>query len=375
MKSTASRHAWLYAALSVAVVLCSISEALSLIPPNGIVTVTHAAGRMGKVLALQIREDAQIAGVPPEELPRIRAVVRSEAEAASVECDLGGMTLIGGEAAPVKLDWLDIIIVEDIEEERGKEMLRTAFEGADGAILCDASHNEMVWMYDDANGSGEEEVCSISVPAAESKDLSKRLLAEIDAASSSSTLRHVVMRSTMVGVLDYASLLHTDLTPLLTRTIETIQGLSPGVSEEAAAAMGGEAALAGPRRAEEALRSSGINHTILRLGALTDDAGMVPLIFGMNDAILERRIDSTTTRRPPILSRSDAARVSVFLLKEASSLFTGLTVDCSWHPKYGRSSVGSEEAINAACRQDLMEALTKDILLFSFQNEMLSKSR
>ena len=330
---------------------------------------------MGKVLALQIREDAQIAGVPPEELPRIRAVVRSEAEAASVECDLGGMTLIGGEAAPVKLDWLDIIIVEDIEEERGKEMLRTAFEGADGAILCDASHNEMVWMYDDANGSGEEEVCSISVPAAESKDLSKRLLAEIDAASSSSTLRHVVMRSTMVGVLDYASLLHTDLTPLLTRTIETIQGLSPGVSEEAAAAMGGEAALAGPRRAEEALRSSGINHTILRLGALTDDAGMVPLIFGMNDAILERRIDSTTTRRPPILSRSDAARVSIFLLKEASSLFTGLTVDCSWHPKYGRSSVGSEEAINAACRQDLMEALTKDILLFSFQNEMLSKSR
>lgn len=341
MKLTAPRHAWLYAALGAAVAFNSISEAFSLIPPGGIVTVTHAAGRMGKVLALQIREDAQIAGVPAEELPRIRAVVRSEAEAASVACDLGGMTLIGGEASPVKLDWLEIIIVEDIEEERGREMLLAAFEGADGAILCDASHNEMVWSNDGTNGSGEEEVCSISVPAAESKDLSKRLLAEIDAASSSSTLRHVVMRSSM--------------------------GLSPGVSEEAAAAMGGEAALAGPRKAEKALRSSGINHTILRLGALTDDAGMIPLLFGMNDAILERRIDSTTTRRPPILSRSDAARVAIFLLKEASSMFRDLTVDCSWHPKYGRSSVGSEEAVNAACRQDLMEALTKDILLFSFQ--------
>ena len=140
-------------------------------------------------------------------------------------------------------------------------------------------------------------------------------------------------------------------------------GLSPGVSEEAALAMGGEAALAGPRKAEEALRSSGIDHTILRLGALTDDAGMVPLIFGIDDAILERRIDSTNTRRPPILSRSDAARVSAFLLKEASS-FKGLTVDCSWHPKYGRSSVGSEEAISAAGRQDLKEAVIEGCILF-----------
>ena len=335
MKVFTSRHSWLYAAVGAAVALCPLSKALSLAPHRKTIAITHAAGRMGKVLALQIREDAQISGVPAEELPRVRAVVRSEAEAASVECDLGGMTLIGGEVAPIKLDWFETVVVEDVAEERGKEMLRAAFEGAEGAILCDASHNEMVWSNDDANGG--EGVCSISVPAAENKDLSKRLLAEINAASSSSTLRHVVMRSSM--------------------------GLSPGVSEEAALAMGGEAALAGPRKAEEALRSSGIDHTILRLGALTDDAGMVPLIFGIDDAILERRIDSTNTRRPPILSRSDAARVSAFLLKEASS-FKGLTVDCSWHPKYGRSSVGSEEAISAAGRQDLKEAVIEGCILF-----------
>merc|ERR1712238_368311 len=49
-------------------------------------------------------------------------------------------------------------------------------------------------------------------------------------------------------------------------------------------------------------------YTILRLGALTDDAGMVPLVFGKDD--------STTNNRPPILSRADAARISTFLVRK-----------------------------------------------------------
>ena len=235
-------------------------------PNKNIVAITHAAGRMGKALALQIREDAELTRMPRDSLPTIKAIVRSEAEATSVQCDLGGVTLIGGKVAPIPLDWLETVVVEDVEGDEGRKLLQEAFEGAGAAILCDASHNEMVWQNennDAITNQDDREVCSISVPASENKDLSQRLLAEIEAASHSSTLRHVVMRSSM--------------------------GLFVDTSSEAAQAMGGEAALAGPRKAEEALRSTGLDHTILRLGALTDDAGMIPLIFGIEDSILEKR--------------------------------------------------------------------------------------
>jgi len=285
------------------------------------VTITHAAGRMGKLLALQIREDANIAG---KELPNIRAIVRSESEAFSVKCDLGGMQLKGNIPSFNSLDWLETVVVEDFNAENERLKLKASFEGADVAILCDSAHNEILW--DDNEGKGGEEVCSISVPAADNKDLSERILAEIEMASSSSTLSHVVMRSSM--------------------------GLHVGATSEAGMAMGGEVALAGARKAEEALKSSSLEYTILRLGALTDDAGMVPLIFSMDDSILKKRVDSTNTRRPPLISRADAARVCTFLSREAT-FFRGMTIDCSWHPKFGRSSVGTEEAIKAAARQDL----------------------
>lgn len=291
--------------------------------------ITHAAGRMGKLLALQIKEDAEISG---KETPNIRAIVRSEAEAMSVKCDLGGMTMVsGGNATPIPLDWLEVFVVENIKTDSGLSKLRDVFEGADLAILCDASHNEII-----LNGSNNDGVCSILVPAAESRDLSERLLAEINAAASSSTLRHILLRSSM--------------------------GLTAGAESEAGVAMGGKIALEGPLKAEEALKSSSIEHTILRLGALTDDAGMVPLIFGVEDSILLKRLDTgdgakTNGKRPPIVSRADAARVSTFLLKETET-FKGMTIDCSWHPKFGRSSVGTEEAMSAASRQDLK----KDVL-------------
>lgn len=301
-------------------------------PSPPVFVVTHAAGRMGKLLALQIKEDAEIQG---RDAPRIRAVVRSEEEARSVRCDLGGMRMSGGRAEPVPLDWLDVVVVEGVREGAGggpSRELRDAFDGADYAVLCDAAHNEIVWSAADGGG-GDEEVCSVAVPAVESRDLSERLLAEIDAAAASPTLRHVLLRSSM--------------------------GLAAGADSRAGAAMGGAVALDGPCRAEEALRRSRLDHTILRLGALTDDPGMVPLMFGRDDSILLKRIDTATASvRPPIMSRADAARVSTFLLKETDAL-KGMTIDCSWHPKFGRNSVGTEEAIQAASRQDLKRDILK----------------
>jgi len=289
---------------------------------NNVFVITHAAGRMGKLLALQMRENAQ---KTESELPCIRAIVRSDAEAMSVKCDLGGMTIKEGKVAPIKLDWLETIVVENIHQTSDQAKLHAAFQGAKAAILCDASHNEMVWSR--VNG---DDVCSVVVPAADSKDLSDRLLVEIDAAACSSTLKHVVMRSSM--------------------------GLALGEASEGGIAMGGKAALDGPRKAEKALKSSSLDYTILRLGALTDNAGMVPLVFGTDDSLLEKRVDSTNTRRPPIISRADAARASIFLLNE-STYFKGMTIDCSWHPTFGSSSVGTEEAMKAAARQDLKKEI------------------
>ena len=63
-----------------------------------------------------------------------------------------------------------------------------------------------------------------------------------------------------------------------------------------------------------------------------NDAGMVPLIFGKDDSILLKRVDGTSTRRPPIISRAEAARLSTFLSQDADG-FKGKTIDCSWHPE------------------------------------------
>lgn len=359
----------------------SIVEALSAVAPpkNNVIAITHAAGRMGKVLALQLREDAALRyqstkvddeaetegnNCPDEAyLPKIRAIVRSESEAYAVKCDLGGMKMIGGSAQPIALDWLETIII-DSEDERSAK-LKDAFEGCRAAILCDASHNELVWTEECDVEDINMDYCGFAmiVPASESRDLSKRLLEEIDATSYSSTLEHVVLRSTMglaVAQAAQAQRLYMEQQPLL-----PFEG---DVDWEALArAMGGEAALVGPREAEKVFHrlaetcSSNRRHTILRLGALTDDAGMVPLVFGSNDSILIKTDDGTNNFRPPILSRADAARVSTVLVREddneslAAPWGNGnlLTVDCAWNYAYGRDSVGREEIVSKAARQDL----------------------
>ena len=394
--------------------------------PSNVIAITHAGGRMGKLLALQLREDAEFRRLDrngdlpvlaeQEEgnsngdgddndddndnandkngdnaLPRIRAIVRSEKEAYSVKCDLGGMTTVGGGGAkPNNLDWLETVVIDaDLEASERASLLKKAFKGCRAAILCDASHNELVWNGNETAG-GE---FSVVVPAAESRDLSKRLLEEINAASDSSTLQHVVLRSTMGLEVSLAAAAHR-------RYMDTVEpaGAAPLEGaidwEKLARAMGGEAALAGARESERAFRKMAeqkpsCRHTILRLGALTDDAGMVPLVFGNKDSILIKTTDNGTENyRPPILSRSDAARVSTVLVRKdhgdvgdsnSNAAVNGdsnatfgvngdsnagtntniVAVDCAWHPKYGRDSVGREETVSAAGRQDLKKAILK----------------
>jgi len=393
--------------------------------PSNIIAITHAAGRMGKLLALQLREDAKFRRLDrhgdlpviakqeegngngdsnanaedndnaningDDNLPRIRAIVRSEKEAYSVKCDLGGMTTVGGGVAkPNHLNWLETVIIDsDLEASEKASLLKESFEGCRAAILCDASHNELVWN-DNETAGGE---FSVVVPAAESRDLSKRLLEEINAASYSSTLQHVVLRSTMGLEVSLAAAAHR-------RYMDTVEPAGAPLEgaidwEKLARAMGGEAALAGARESERAFRkmaeqNPSCRHTILRLGALTDDAGMVPLVFGNKDSILIKTTDDGTENyRPPILSRSDAARVSTVLVRKdegndesnsnaavncdsnatfgvngdgdsnADTTVNIVTVDCAWHPKYGRDSVGREETVSAAGRQDLKKAIRK----------------
>mmetsp|Transcript_30564 Transcript_30564/g.34237 ORF Transcript_30564/g.34237 Transcript_30564/m.34237 type:complete len:134 (+) Transcript_30564:326-727(+) len=119
---------------------------------------------------------------------------------------------------------------------------------------------------------------------------------------------------------------------------------------------------------------------------------MVPLVFGKNDSILIKTADDgTTNNRPPILSRADAARISTFLVRkndnnddrssssssseenDADSDLYGnnddarddtnlTTIDCAWHPKFGRDSVGREETMSRAGRQDLKKEMVEALL-------------
>ena len=60
-----------------------------------VVTVTHAAGRMGVSVVGQLRESGQLSG--EEEELGIRAVVRNEREASRLKLDLCGAVLRNGE--------------------------------------------------------------------------------------------------------------------------------------------------------------------------------------------------------------------------------------------------------------------------------------
>lgn len=301
---------------------------------------------MGKLLASQIHEES----LENNETVRIRALVRSEEEALSVRCDLAGMVTVGGVGRPRDADWLQVRVIADGNEDVAAQM-EQAFEGATAAVLCDAAHNELVRQNDEGGR------WSLRVPARDQADLSERLLGEVRAAQKSSTLQHLVLRSSMG--LSLWKRLSPEERDEDDDEDENDDSVDTTVAEACVQVMGGPQALVGLARAEAALSSSSssIDTTVLRLGALTDHPGPMPLVFGRgDDAILLGRVEGDTdARRPPMISRADAARVAATLVRRRRPVERGtaVVVDCAWVANMGRSSVGSEEALRAANRQDI----------------------
>ena len=298
-----------------------------------VVVVTHAAGRMGMLLTALLHE-----GASKEDLT-VRAVVRTDAEATKLRCELFGMRLVNGsmvvnpEADSDENAWLKPVVVG---AGAGEEALRPLFDGATEAVLCSAAHTELV---SDARNVVREYM--VSVPEAEAEAQSSRLLAEIKACAASKTLEHVVLRSTM-GVTCAAR----------------CDADACDIDESwAVERMGGGRAMAAAMEHEAAMKRTKVPHTIVRLGALTDGAGNVPLAFGADDSLL---LQSAGGSSPPYLSRTDAARVAVDVLRKAKeySSLNGATLECAWGYKWGRGSAGTDEAMQAVARQDIVvEAL------------------
>ena len=59
-------------------------------------------------------------------------------------------------------------------------------------------------------------------------------------------------------------------------------------------------------------------------------------------------------REPPLISRNDAARLVVELVRRGLPQLGNATVDVAWQDKWGTSSAGTEEASRCAGRQDLV---------------------
>ena len=347
-----------------------------------IVVITHAAGRMGKLLALQIHEDPDLI---QDGYTKVRAVCRSDEEAIAICCDLGGIVLRDGQPHAIPCDWLETVVIsdqalEDVDDEDDvTHRLNAVFADATAAVLCDASHNELEWQDGGSKDSNGTQDFRVRVPSSEivkNSELSSRLLKEIAAAATSNTLQRIIVRSSMGCGLEKS---HED------QNDDTLYDM-----------MGGDVALTGPKLAElqttklfaqpndfeqNDTMNPGQSCVILRLGALTDDAGMVPLMFDGTgkDVLLQQRngrnsnSDTTTTSvsasssattttpmlHPPILSRADAARVSVALVKAPWFGPQFAIVECAWMHKYGRNSVGTEETVQHAQRQNLQaEILT-----------------
>ena len=95
---------------------------------------------------------------------------------------------------------------------------------------------------------------------------------------------------------------------------------------------------------------------MLRLGALVDSAGGIPLAFGKGAEQLLERCADETAREPPLISRNDAARLVVEVISRGLTQLSNVTVDAAWEAKWGMSSAGTEEAARRASRQDVVAA-------------------
>ena len=304
-----------------------------------VVVVTHAAGRMGLSLVGQLREmwaRAPPAWASPDAALRVRCVVRSDAEAAAMRTTLGGVVMRGGVAEPASaLPDLDVVVAPDAPGDAEDAALDGALAGASAVVLCSAAHAAL-----EANDRG---AYNVRVPRAEAAVAARRLGAEIAAAARAPLAgpRRVVLRSSAgVGVLD-----------------ASIRGATavPDDAVLAVARMGGEEAVRAHAAAEAAfskLSEAAATTTVLRLGALTDDAGGVPLRFAVDDDDL---LEAAVRRgAPPLISRNDAARVVAEIAYAGASDLRGATIGVAWNPKYTPTCAGTDEVMRAAARQDVV---------------------
>lgn len=337
-----------------------------------VVVVTHAAGRMGASLCAQLHESWEREGTPnwaSHDKLVIRAVVRDENEATRLKIDLGGCVIKDKQAQPLvdTSDWLDVTVVEEGAGEAAG--LAAALQGASTAVFCAAAHagfeacastseapavvpGSLARARAESSFSHVDGI-NVRVPRNEAESASRRLLAEVNAIESeaketASVLRHVVLRSSMgVG------------------SLEGVKGATSvsDVDVLSLARMGGEENIRAIACAEEALKKAceaQVGTTIIRLGALTDDSGGVPLAFGRDDQMLrECVVDGGGCAEPPLVSRNDAARLLGEVVRRGLPSLDQVTFDAAWSPKFGVVSAGTPETAATAARQDVVAAAAK----------------
>ena len=295
---------------------------------------------------------------------KYHALVRSEEEAEKLRFDLAGVKVVEGKpvlANSSRLDHISIIILAPGSNVSTiNETLRRAFTGVTYAMLCDAGHSEIVPRSD---GKGVE----VRMPLEADTESPFQLLDVISGLvkfvqqeeatyTSGSRLKHVLMRGTMGVACIERCVTQENAYIGHDGNEESLVARCDLNTEAALEIMGGRVPLYGKLICERALVASGLPHTILRLGALTDDAGMVPLRFGGggDDTLLLEHVasDSTLEHRgePPKLSRTDAVRVSIELLRHHPAP-SGEIIDCAWAVNWGVSSAGTEDSKLNAARQ------------------------
>ncbi|EOD20454.1 hypothetical protein EMIHUDRAFT_208306 [Emiliania huxleyi CCMP1516] len=329
---------------------------------------------MGVSVIGQLREQ-----VSPSQTLQLRAVVRNEEEASRLRLDMCGAVLRNGTLFPL-LDLqkdlhIELCVVPDDADEQ--QALGKAFEGVDVAVLLSAAHADFISATPaaakrdeallsagglDADGQPDDGIetgrqymarasseylaavaesggsgVNVRVPPVAGAAANRRLGTEVAAAASASGMRHVVLRSSM-GV---AAL----------RAVSEPSGGGEAVDgaaelAEAVTRMGGPAAIAAQADAEAALRTRcgqrGVSYTVLRLGALVDSSGGVPLAFGSGDRQLLER-----------------ARLVVEVVRDGLPELADATVDVAWDDKWGMSSAGREEPARTASRQALVPAAAR----------------
>ena len=377
----------------VAVILVVPSAAI-------VAAVSHAAGRMGVSVVGQLREKWSVNDPDKGDQLEIHAIVKTEEEANRLRLDLCGGVLREGKLMPLLDLKADLgvklfVVPDDANEAAG---LSSAFAGAEVAVLLSAAHADFKpervtdaelaesqldasdevlprtafharasSAYKATKAAAQSSGISVRVPPVMGASAARRLGAEVSCVTSAgSTTRHVLLRSS----LGTESLMTATAMTTAASQEDLSQEAMEELKEERALAsmaisrMGGASAIAAQADAEDMLRTRcdqrEISYTILRLGALVDSAGGVPLAFGCRDAQLLETLegDRQGSREPPLISRNDAARLVADIV--SSGLADGFldlawtTVDVAWEARGGMSSAGTEEAARMAARQDLV---------------------